>query len=511
MNSCRVTRSLLASDAGMACLALPLSAPFEHAETLPWFARRPSSGLQTVPPAIRSCGRNGSERTSRSTLPAVGRFRHQLRGADDLNWNGYRFRPVPLHPVVKSYRVAMPKSRGQAIEDGGQGVGWVTPLSGFVLLYAVLYASFGVVSPFLPAFIEMRGISAEQIGLIFAAGTAIRLVSAPLAGRLADRFGMRREILAVCAVAAAVGALLYLPASGLWFILLASLFQAIALAPLAPLADALALLAANRSRGGFEYGWVRGTGSAAFIAGSIVVGWVASSGSLAIILWLQAALLAIVPLAIRLVPEGTACPPKERSITKESVKALLHVPVFRRVVLVAALILGSHAMHDTFAVIRWSAAGISPQTASLLWSISVAAEVVVFFLIGPALLQRLGPAGAIALAAFAGAVRWSIAMVTVDLFALALTQPLHGITFALLHLACMRLLVLSVPQQLAATAQAIYGTVGIGAATALLTLASGWLYARLGSAAFGIMSLLCLAALPLAAGLRQAKETEQVS
>jgi PPP family 3-phenylpropionic acid transporter len=31
---------------------------------------------------------------------------------------------------------------------------------------------------------------------------------------------------------------------------------------------------------------------------------------------------------------------------------------------VAALILGSHAMQDAFAVIRWRAVGISPATAS---------------------------------------------------------------------------------------------------------------------------------------------------
>jgi PPP family 3-phenylpropionic acid transporter len=84
-----------------------------------------------------------------------------------------------------------------------------------------------------------------------------------------------------------------------------------------------------------------------------------------------------------------------------------------------------------------------------------------------------------------------------------LIQPLHGFTFALLHLACMRLLAGSVPAHLAATAQAIYGTVGIGAATALLTLVSGWLYGRLGPPAFAVMSVLCLAGLPVAASLRQ--------
>jgi len=380
------------------------------------------------------------------------------------------------------------------------------PLTRFTILYAILYSSFGVVSPFLPAFIQSRDIPPEQIGLIFAAGTAIRLLSAPVAGRLADRLSARREILALCAIAAAIGALLYLPVAGLWAIMLVSLFQAIALAPLAPLSDALALLAAKRERNapqpGFEYGWVRGTGSAAFIVGSILVGAAVSSWGLAIILWLQAALLMMVPLATRLVPEESNRSPGQQAITKDSVAALLRLPVFRRVVLVAALILGSHAMHDTFAVIRWSAADISPRTASLLWSVSVAAEVVVFFVIGPSLVRVLSPAGAIALAGLAGAVRWGIAAVTADTTALVFTQPLHGLTFALLHLACMRLLAEHVPQQLAATAQAIYGTVGVGLATAALTLVSGWLYARMGPEAFGFMSLLCLAALPMTTGLR---------
>jgi MFS transporter, PPP family, 3-phenylpropionic acid transporter len=381
------------------------------------------------------------------------------------------------------------------------------PLTRFTILYAILYSSFGVVSPFLPAFIQSRDIPPEQIGLIFAAGTAIRLLSAPVAGRLADRLSARREILALCAIAAAIGALLYLPVAGLWAIMLVSLFQAIALAPLAPLSDALALLAAKRERNapqpGFEYGWVRGTGSAAFIVGSILVGAAVSSWGLAIILWLQAALLMMVPLATRLVPEESNRSPGQQAITKDSVAALLRLPVFRRVVLVAALILGSHAMHDTFAVIRWSAADISPRTASLLWSASVAAEVVVFFVIGPSLVRVLSPAGAIALAGLAGAVRWGIAAVTADTTALLFTQPLHGLTFALLHLACMRLLAEHVPQQLAATAQAIYGTVGVGLATAALTLVSGWLYARMGPEAFGFMSLLCLAALPMTTGLRR--------
>jgi MFS transporter, PPP family, 3-phenylpropionic acid transporter len=81
-------------------------------------------------------------------------------------------------------------------------------------------------------------------------------------------------------------------------------------------------------------------------------------------------------------------------------------------------------------------------------------------------------------------------------------QPLHGLTFALLHLACMRLIVWVVPARLAATAQAVYGTSCIGLATALLTLLSGLLYGRIGGHAFLVMAAFCLLALPLCGGLR---------
>jgi PPP family 3-phenylpropionic acid transporter len=180
--------------------------------------------------------------------------------------------------------------------------------------------------------------------------------------------------------------------------------------------------------------------------------------------------------------------------------ALLRMPQFRRVMLVSALVLGSHAMHDAFAVIRWSAAGVTPALASVLWSESVAAEVVVFFVIGPALVNRLGPRGVASLAAGAGVLRWVVMASTADVTVLALIQPLHGLTFAALHLGCMRLLAVIVPHDLAATAQAMYA-LGAGGTTALLTLASGVLYARLGAHGFVVMALLSAAAIPVTRGL----------
>jgi PPP family 3-phenylpropionic acid transporter len=78
---------------------------------------------------------------------------------------------------------------------------------------------------------------------------------------------------------------------------------------------------------------------------------------------------------------------------------------------------------------------------------------------------------------------------------LAMLQPLHGLTFALLHLACMRMMAALVPTPPAATAQALYAF-GSGAVTAALTLRSGFFYAKYGGGAFVAMAVLCGIALP---------------
>jgi hypothetical protein len=163
-------------------------------------------------------------------------------------------------------------------------------------------------------------------------------------------------------VLAAAVTLAYLPARGFWFFLALTLLHAAALAPMTVLADALSLGAANR-RPGFEYGWVRGTGSAAFIVGTLVSGQAVGAYGLEAIIWSQALLLGAAALAGMLVPELL------HVRTADAVRApaggvivLFRVPVFRNLVLAAALILGSHAMHDAFAAI-YATLGIGAATA----------------------------------------------------------------------------------------------------------------------------------------------------
>jgi len=382
----------------------------------------------------------------------------------------------------------------------------------FLAVYALLYAAFGVQSPFLPALLHERGLQAEEIGIVLAASTAIRILAGPVLGHAADRLRRHSRMLCACALAAAIASLGYVTIRGFGELLIVALVHAAMLAPVVPISDALGTTAAQESeaqgRRRFEYGWLRASGSAAFVLGTVLIGWRSDRAGLESIIWISASLLVAAGGTALLLPGlggSLAISGRIRVSALHDWSLLLQIAVFRRILFIAALIEGSHALNDTFAIIRWHAAGVSLLTTSILWSEAVLSEVLVFLLIGPWLIRRISPGRACALAAGAGVIRWLVLASTTSPILLGLVQPLHGVTFALLHLACMRVIVLVVLLRLVATAQSIYCTLSIGLATALLTLASGVLDELMGGLAFFVMAALCVLALPMCGGLRSSQ------
>ena len=132
---------------------------------------------------------------------------------------------------------------------------------------------------------------------------------------------------------------------------------------------------------------------------------------------------------------------------------------------------------------------------------SVGAEVLVFTFFGRRILDRLGAEMAMTLSAAAGILRWSVAACTASFPILVFVEPMHGLTFALLHLAYMDVIARAVPKTLASTAQTFYAKVAVGAMAAAVTAASGPLYGRFGASAFWAMAAMCAAALPVALSL----------
>jgi PPP family 3-phenylpropionic acid transporter len=366
-----------------------------------------------------------------------------------------------------------------------------------IVLFTLLYAGFGALSPFLPPLLQVRGLPPETIGAVLGAGVIIKMAVAPALGRAADaRHTVCRVLAGACLSSALAAAAYAAPLAGTVLIALA-LAQAAALAPTAPFADAAAVSAAVR--GGFSYGRIRGFGSAAFILGALGAGALAQRFGAAAPAVAQAALIALAALAALRAPEPTAEAGDAKQAPRWSELFANHA--FRCVVAIAALALGSHALHDGFAMIYWTKVGVSPSIAGVLWSESVASEVLVFLLVGPRFLKWFGERGAFALAIGAAVLRWSVMATTAAVPVMAFTEPLHGLSFALLHLAAMAVIARVVPPASAASAQSVYGALGVGAAGAALSLASGFLFSRFGAASFWVMAALATLALPIVVAL----------
>jgi PPP family 3-phenylpropionic acid transporter len=370
---------------------------------------------------------------------------------------------------------------------------------GFLLLYGALYASYGTESAYLPAFLRSHGLALEQIGLVLAAGTIVRIVAGPAAGRLADHLRAHKMVVTTAAGLSGVIGLAYIPAFGFAPLLAVSMAHAAVTASLAPLSDALSVTASDNGRT-FQYGWVRGAGSVAFVAGTLLSGQLIDRFGLSSIIVSSSILFLVMALCAMRTPAVAPLDSTENT-GSGAFSALWSMALFRRLIVVVVLVIGSHALNDTFAVIHWREAGYGSLAISLLWCESVVAEVAVFLLLGPWLIARLGARGAAALSAGAGVIRWTVMATTTSLPALAGVQALHGLTFALMHLAAMGIIARTIPDRLSGTAQTVYGTGALGIASAVMTVASGYLFGWFGIQAFWGMAALCAMALPLIRGI----------
>src|SRR4051794_36996596 len=72
----------------------------------------------------------------------------------------------------------------------------MSPLVAIVAIVLVDLLGFSLVMPLLPALARQHGLSAGQVGLLFAAYPLCQLIAGPILGRLSDRHG-RRPVLVI--------------------------------------------------------------------------------------------------------------------------------------------------------------------------------------------------------------------------------------------------------------------------------------------------------------------------
>ncbi len=360
------------------------------------------------------------------------------------------------------------------------------------VFYAGYFAVGGVQVPFLPVWLDYRGLTEGEIAICIAAPLALRVVLTPLSGWMADHLPHRRIAVQVFMALAFLAFGFGLVAEGFGPILAVTAIAFLCWQLALPAAEALALTGVRRFR--LDFGRMRLYGSVSFIlvnlASGVIVGWLAPGAIYwAILLVLFAGLavslgLPVTPPAVRALDDALRPPMRARD--------LLRHPVFLTLMAVGGLLQCSHAMIYGFGSLHWAAIGFSGLEIGILWAVGVVAEVALFAVSGAAG-RRFGATGLMLIGAVAAILRWLLFPLDLGFAGYLALQLLHGLSFGASFLGLQRAILTRVPDAITGTAQSIAAMLG-GLLMALTTVVSGPLYG-----AFGVMGFTAMAIPPLLA------------
>jgi PPP family 3-phenylpropionic acid transporter len=361
-------------------------------------------------------------------------------------------------------------------------------------LYAAVFLVGGCYLPYLPVWLHWRDLNADQIAILLATPPFARIVFTPAISFAADQAGGRRPILIALAWGSLASFLLLWAADGFWQMLLASLLLATNWTTILPLVETVAVT--NIRRGALDYGKVRLWGSVSFIVASLGSGLIIGRLGSQTVLPLLIGGAALMVVGAHLVPHALArashIPSALRRLSLSDAFRLLRASLFLLFLLAVSLIQSSHALYYSFGSLNWRAQGISDGMIGVLWSVGVLTEIALFAVSGR-IIAFCGTARLLMFAGLAAVFRWGFMAIDPPLWATALLQTLHALSFGAAHIAAIHFLTHAVPEDRAATAQGLYAAVVAGLVLGAVTIASGPLYRMFAGEAYAAMALLALA------------------
>ncbi len=347
------------------------------------------------------------------------------------------------------------------------------------------FFAYGVYLPFWALWFKDQGVSASDIGLLlgiaFATRCAANLIITPRIHKIEHLMPALR-VLSLASLAFI--AFHFFTGGSFWLMAVATILFNACCGPIVPISDAMANHYARLKM--LDYGRTRLWGSIAFIAGSTVVGFLVAHFGIDFIVYTALAGIAFSIVASMRNPNPMPVTQGNVQSVRPKLSSLLREWSVIKFIGLIALIQGSHAAYYGFSTIYWKEAGYSADIIGYLWSLGVVAEVCIFAFsnrwFGKWTLRSL-----FLVASIGVIVRWGLTASTTMLFALVLIQLLHGVTFALAHIAAIRY-IQDAEQHKMVALQALYNAIPLGIVMATMTALSGWGYELWGANVFWVMA-----------------------
>jgi PPP family 3-phenylpropionic acid transporter len=343
------------------------------------------------------------------------------------------------------------------------------------LAASAVHLVMGANLPYLPVWMEKAaGMSGAEIAGAATIAMAIRIVAGPLTAGIAQDRGLRATLASAMAVACAGYALL-VPDSphAVAFLICVLVYSALNVA--GPLFEAILVYGTRDGRP--DYGQGRAIVSLAFVianlGGGAILGAFGPDWILAYLV-ITAALATIAPLFTK---QGArqAMPARSLASTFREGFALYRIEGVMIFILAAALIQATHGAYYAFASNIWIAQGIAGGHIGALWATGVAAEILLL-LFSARLLGGMTPQTLLWIGGIGALLRWSTAGFVLPVEAVYMQQLLHAATFAVTHIATMRFLQDTLPNDKLPLSYAVNGALVFGPLMAVTSIIAGFAY-----------------------------------
>lgn len=356
--------------------------------------------------------------------------------------------------------------------------------------YWAIFLIVGLQTPFLPLWLDSRGLTVAEISIAGALPLFVRIVATPMVAYLADRSGDHRRVVIILAWSGLACTVLLSQRTHLWPIILLTMLMMLTTSSMMPLTETLAMRAVRAH--GLDYGRMRLWGSISFIVATLIGGAAIERWTGSAVIWLIIGAVAMTALAAHALPRPDHAAGSVSSrprISRADVAELITSPLFLLFLAAAGLVQAAHAVFYVYGVLHWRGLGLSATWTGILWAIAVIAEILLFARSG-AVLKVLSPLGLIALGACAAVVRWIAMAFDPPLAALIVLQILHALTFGATHIGTVHFIAQNIPAERAGTAQALQASVTAGIAMGGATLLAGQLYGPFGAKSYLAMAVL---------------------
>ncbi len=380
----------------------------------------------------------------------------------------------------------------------------MSPLARLAVLFASYFSYVGLFAPYLSLWLNGRGFSPAEIGLLASPMQWTRVVGPPVWGALADRNHPDRlpKMLVACSMVALGFAGLLLFEWSLWPLFAVLFAMSFFVSGLVPITESLTIKVTGGDLG--RYGRVRLWGSVGFIVAVLLSGWLFDRVGIEALPFGLLLVLALVVLAARGVRTETV---SAEQTTKLSYKEILARPTVKGFLLASFLMLLAHAPLYTLFSLWLEQKGYSRTEIGLLWTLGVLAEILIFQFqhnffswFSVATIWRLSYA--------VTALRFALISISEGgLLILLLAQAMHAVTFGLHHSASVALVRQWFPRAAQARGQALYTMAAYGLGGSLGGIAAGSIWeAFFPEAAFWAAALAALLGLGVSGWvIRQAK------